>query len=366
MQVREATINDKEKWNSFVETEGGSFFHYFEWKSIYEVNNWDYIPLLIENKTTEIIGILPIVKVKGFLYSKLVSLPDGASGGFVFKRDITQVEKTHALKMLTKYIDQNYSKGCSTFLFNENLTLKNPLIGEATELFRNNGFTYRSDKNLNLPCTYRLKLTPSFENDIWEGLWGKYLRNHIRKSQKHGICIKEDTMLQHKDDFMNMLISTYERFGSTLMSKEEIALRLTTFKDKTKLWIAFLDDKPIASLLCYYDGSSLCYASKLGYYDSAREHFATVHLLSETIRDACENGYQFFEFGVTESPSLAQWKEQFKPTKIPMRRYKKKYSTMRTYFEILSSIKWALGHKKYMWNNRYRLLRKLIREGIYS
>jgi len=364
MPVREATLNDKEKWNDFVETEGGSIFHYFEWKNIYDVKNWHYIPLILENETSQIICILPLVKINGFLYSRFVSLPEGASGGFIFKKGLTKTKKSQAMNMILNYIEQKYSKGCSTFTLNENLTLMDVSKTEPTEILTNNGFNFQYNKDVRLPCTYLLKLTPSFEDDIWYGLWRKYLRNHIRKSQKKGVYVKEDTNLQYKDDFIRMLSTTYRRLNSPPLSKEEIILRFTTFKDKTKVWVAFLNDKPIASLLCYYM-SSICYASKMVYNDSAREYYATVLLFHEAIRDACTNGYQFFEFGVTPTASLAYWKEQFMPIKIPMRIYEKRYSIVRTFFEKPTSlIKWAWNNKRYIWNNRRRFMSEVIGERI--
>ena len=364
MPVREATVNDKEKWNAFVESQSGSIFHYFEWKNIYEIHNWQYIPLLIEDTSTEIIGILPLVKIHDLLYSRLISLPEGTSGGFVFKKGLSQEKKSQAITMFLQHINQNYSKRCSTFIMKENLSEQDTKNTSPTELFIKNGFRFRFDKDTELPCTYILKLTPSFEEGIWNGLWGKYLRNHIRKSQKNGVHVKQDPDVDHKDDIIKMFSSTYKRFGSLPPSAEEITLRLTTFKDKTKIWVAFLNDIPIASLICYYL-SSVCYASKMVYDDSARDHYATAFLFSEAIRDACENGYRFFEFGVTETASAVEWKEQFVPLKLPMRIYEKRYSVVRTFFEKTPQVlKWAWHNKSYVWQNRRRLIRKIIRKNM--
>jgi len=43
MHVRQAVLNDKEKWDSFVDMESRSFFHYFDWKGIYESGGRQYI-----------------------------------------------------------------------------------------------------------------------------------------------------------------------------------------------------------------------------------------------------------------------------------------------------------------------------------
>jgi hypothetical protein len=360
MPVREATGKDKEIWDAFVETQGGSIFHFLEWKNIYTIHKWQYFPLLFEDASTEIIGIFPLVKIHGLLYSRLISLPEGSSGGFVFRKGLTDTKKSEVIAMFFGYIDQNYSKRCSTFLVKENLLAQDIKKNAPTDVMVKNGFRFRLDRVTYLPCTYLLPLTRSFDDDIWNGLWGKYLRNHIRKSQKKGVHVWEVTKLECKNDIIDMFSSTYKRFDTLPLSDEEITLRLTMFRDKTKVWVAFLNDIPIASLICYYL-SSVCYASKMVYFDSARDYYATVLLFNTAIRDACENGYQFFEFGVTETASAVEWKEQFMPLKIPMRIYEKRYSTVRTFFERTPQVlTWAWHHKSYVWRNRRRLMQKII------
>jgi hypothetical protein len=362
MQIREATIQDTERWNAFVEAEGGSFFHYFEWKTIYEANKWHYFPLMVENNANEILGILPFVEIQGFLQTRLVSLPEGASGGFILKKNLQLTEKQQATQLLISYIDKYFSKGCSTFYLKENLSLQDIMKSKPTELLVKNGFSFRGYSESRLPCTYRLALSSSFENDIWHGLWGAYLRNHIRKSQRQGVVVREDTKLQYRDEIIDMMRSIYQKFDQPAPSKEEVLLRLTAFKGKTKVWVAFLDDVPIAALLCYYDASFICYASKLGYKNPARENYTTVLLFSEAIGDACENGYQYFDFGTTETVTLAKWKEQFKPMKMPMRMYEKNYSTIRTFFQKTPAVlKWSLKNKQYVWDHRKKILRKIIK-----
>ncbi len=362
MNIREATTQEKEPWDTFVEREGGSFFHYFDWKTIYEARHWRYIPLLVENETNDIIAILPLVKIRFFLFSKLVSLPDGASGGVVFKQSLTNREMQQAMQMLITYVDETYAQGCSTFCLKENLSVEDASRKQPTEMLLQNGFRFRFDADLLLPCTYRLPLTPLFDNDIWDGLWGKYLRNHIRKSQKQGVIIREDKEGQYRDDVIAMTLSIYKRFDETPPSKDEMTRRLTTFNGKTKVWVALQNDTPIAALVCYDYHSVLRYASKLGYQTSARENYTTVFLLSEAIRDACRQGYQFFEFGVTETTTLARWKEQFKPIKIPLRIYEKNYSALRNFFEKTPYlIKWMMNNHRYLWENRRRLFLRIIR-----
>ena len=83
MHIQIASENDKEKWNLFVDRECGSFFHYYEWKYIYEYKKRNrYIPLLIQDSTDSILGLFPVVEQPGPIYPSLSSLPEGDSDGF--------------------------------------------------------------------------------------------------------------------------------------------------------------------------------------------------------------------------------------------------------------------------------------------
>jgi len=354
MYIRVATLDDKEEWDSFVNSEGGSFFHYFDWKYIYEIRGYQYIPLLLENTASQIIGILPVVKKQqGSLYSSLISLPEGASGGFVLKKDLTNIEKSQALTMLLRYVDTNYSKSCSTFTLKENLSLMHESKTELTEVLIDNGFRLRYDSDAQLPCTYILVLKQPFEENIWHDLWGKNTRRSIRHSNKRGVYVKEDKDLKYIDDFVNMMTSTFNRKGSIPLPREEVVKRLTIF-NKTKLFVAFLNKKAIGASLCYYTPST-CYGSKVPSYNIARGNDVTMLIACEVIRDACKDGYQYFEFGTTFTSSLAAWKEHFKGTKVPMMIYEKKYSNLRTIIEKMFSL------VTYVWNNKRKLFGKLIR-----
>ena len=88
MHIREATDKDKEAWNSFIDKQNGNFYHYFDWKYVYEISNCQYIPLIIENSASEIIGIFPLTKIGHAFYSKLVSLPKGTASSFLFKNNL--------------------------------------------------------------------------------------------------------------------------------------------------------------------------------------------------------------------------------------------------------------------------------------
>ena len=358
MQIHEANLKDKKRWNSFIKTHNGSIFHYFEWKDIYELKNWKYIPLLIENDKSHIFGVLPIVKIGYLGYSKLISLPEGASGGFVLKKGITKDEQSQVVEMFLNYIGENYSKDCSTFSLRQNLENTDKSASVETEILDKNGFTPIFNEYTKLPCTHILNLKKDFESNIWYGLWKKDIRNHIRKANKNGVSVIEDKTLQYKDDYYKMLSETYKRLGSEPLSLEEFNKRLILFNKNSKVFVAFFKNKPIGFMLCNY-ANSTCYASKMGYYDLARRNHVNNLLMYQTIKYACENDYKFFEFGLTFAPSSEAWKNQFMGIKEPLRIYEKRYSIIRYIPEmVIPRVMWMSKNKKYLFKNWYKILNK--------
>lgn len=332
MHVREATVNDKEKWNSFVNSEEGSFFHYFDWKYIYEASDLRYIPLILENTASDIVGILPIVRNNNVFYSTLSSLIEGASGGYLFKKDLTDKEKLPMYNLLLDFVNKNYSSDCSTLTLKENLSLRNELSAKPTAFLIEKGFQFKYNYTKQLPCTFILELRQPFEEKIWNGLWTKNLKKLIRKEKRTGVIIKEDKNLDYIDDFTDMLSVTFKRHGSRPLTKDKVMKRVNIFKNNLKMFIALLEERPVAALLCYYTPST-CYLSKMPYRVGVCGPHTTKLLYYEAINDACDNGYKFVEFGTTWTQSLAHWKELFKGTRIPMKIYEKRYSSTRTIIE---------------------------------
>jgi lipid II:glycine glycyltransferase (peptidoglycan interpeptide bridge formation enzyme) len=136
---------------------------------------------------------------------------------------------------------------------------------------------------------------------------------------------------------------------------------VTIFANKTKLFIALLDKKPLAAILCYYQ-PTICYLSKLPSYEKAREYDTNTLLAAEAIRNACENGYKYCDLGATELPTQTRWKEQYKGIKIPLKIYEKKYSKIRSVIEKFSpEITWFWTNKRYILKNPQVLISSVVK-----
>ena len=356
MRIREATPEDKATWDAFVDTEGGNFFHYFDWKHVYDTRGDQFIPLLAETSTSRWLGILPIVREDRLLYSVLhADIKSGIkSGGLLLKRNLSDAERYETISAFSQYVDTHYSRGCSRFTLRECLPPADALSEEPTAALLDNGFRFRYDELAHLPCTFTLELEQPFEENIWQGLWSRNLRKKLNKARRKGVVVIQDTEWNYATDFIDMVIENYERHGTTVMTREEITVTLNTFRDKARLFVALRDNQPIVASVCYYHVST-CFLAEIGSYSKDTEDANLLCYLA-AIEDACSTGYKFADLGFTATSGLAYFKEQFKATRIPFRTYEKRYSVPRAIMELGPLVlKNAWQDKAYIWNKRRKL-----------
>ncbi len=350
MEIREARDEDEPAWNAFIKAEGGNFLHDFNWKRFLEARSGQFIPLLVETAPGKLVSILPIAKEKKIFYSVLNSY----GGGLLLKKDLTDAEKREITTKLIRYVDANYSSGCSRIELNENLPPDSQLSEEPTPVLIENGFRFRYDKETRLPCQFIIKLKQPFEEHIWKGLWSSKLRNELNKVKRNGVVIIQDHELKYIEEYIDMSHENYKRHETVPPKREEIKIELDTFRDRAKLFVALLDDKPIVTLLCYYYGST-CRLAKIGSYTKETDDVDKL-CYATAIEDACNMGYKYADLTVATTPGLASFKERFKGTRIPSRIYDKRYSFPRYVIEMIPVAFKRIRHDRaYFWKNRQKL-----------
>jgi hypothetical protein len=325
MDVRIASESDKEKWNQFVDREDGSFFQYFDWKYIYEFNTSKhrFIPLIIENNSSEIVGIFPIEEDLQSLYGSLASLPLGASDGFLIKKDLIESEKKIVIQSFLDYIDANYSGSHSLLILREHLPLSGQSLHPSPILIQH-GFTWFNNASTKLPCTHVLPLEKPFHEKIWSDLFSTKLKQRIRHVKKSNVKVIIDDDLKYKDDFIEMQIHIAKKFA--MVEKKEVHEQIfSIFQKKLKLFIVLLDSKPIAGVLCYYT-PTMAYQAMAPYQPIADDYLTNTLPICASIRYACDKGYQNYEMGITSTETLAYYKEKFGVRRIPMMIYQKEFS----------------------------------------
>jgi hypothetical protein len=360
MRVREATIEDRARWDSFVDTEGGSFFHYFDWKCVHETRGNQFIPLMIETSPSQLVGILPMVKTDRPLYSTLdtVSVAGGAEG-LVLGRELSDNERYEATSALLKYVDVHYSQRCSAFRLTEAFAPFGNLGEDPTAALIHNGFRFRYDRTTHLPCNVVLELKQPFEDCVWKG-WSRQLRQDVNRAARSGVVVIQDREFSYAEIFADMLQENHRRHKGKPPTRGEIKMRLNLFRDKTKLFVALLHGQPVVALLCYYTPST-CYLSKVGSYEKDTDD-ANKLCYKAAIEDACNAGYGYADLGMSSTSNLAFFKQRFGGTRVPLHIYEKRYSIPRTLMEktpVLISSAWH--DKSYIWNNRRKLWDRIAR-----
>ncbi len=346
MKIRQATIEDRVAWDAFVDSQGGNFRDYFDWKFVDEADGNSQIKLIVEQEPQGIIGIFQMVKKQRKPYSSLHSR--NSTGIPLMKKDLSQKDKYLATKMCIQYLDDNFSKGCASSRIIEIFVSE---IDNPSQAILDCGYRLRYDSVTKLPCNFVLELKPPFEKNIWMGLWSQKFRQALRKVEKNGVTVAVDQELAYTHLFVDMLYSNYRRHFNTPPTKEALFTELKLFKDKTKFFIAIKNNTPVYILCCHYTPST-CYLWQAGSFSKDVEDI-NKYTLKAAIEDACNSGYQFVDFGRTEDPGLASLKERYRGVRLPTRTYEKRYSTIGIIFELTPLFISNVLHKRnYLWKNR--------------
>lgn len=325
MEVRIASETDKKIWDQFVDREGASFHHYFDWKYYYEDNPLKnrFVPLIIENNASDILGIFPIEENLRLPFGSLISLPLGTSNGFVIKGNLIEQEKKLVIQTFLDFIDSSYSDSHALITIREPVSFSNgPLI--PTQILIDNGYNWLDNTTTKLPCTYYLKLEKPFKEKIWNGLLSKKFRKRIRHARKSGAVVIIDDEFRYLDEFIEMQIQIGKKFGH-VPKKKDIKPLFDIFKKKIKLFICLLDSKPISAALCY-STPTMMHLAMAPYNTISQDYLTNTLPICSSIRYACEYGYSCYDMGLTTTPQLAFHKEKFGATRIPLRIYTKKFS----------------------------------------
>ncbi|MBM4443805.1 MAG: GNAT family N-acetyltransferase [Chloroflexi bacterium] len=327
MRVREATAEDRTAWDSFVDAEGGSFSLYFDWKYVHEVEESQFIPLLVETAPSQLAGVLPIVKENHLLYSTLDSGRGGGAQGLLLKKGLSDGERGEAISALLEYVRTHCARRCSSFTLAEAPGSLDELSEEPTAALINGGFRFRYNRATHLPCNFVLPLGQPFEETVWKK-WPRRHRQHITNAAKGGVVVFQDGELKYAEDFVLMANETIKRHGLRPLTRDELMARLEVFRERSKLFVALLDGRPVVTLLCHYTPST-CYMARVGTHDKDT-NYANRVCYRAVIEDACNAGFRFADFGYTDTASLAFFKERFRGTRVPVRVYDKRYSLLRT------------------------------------
>ena len=315
--IREASCEDKELWNRFVDENNGSFFQYYEWKKIHELQGYKTFFMLVENSNKDILGIFPFVKIPMFLNVSIHSMPLGGAYGCPLSRS------SEVIAALMKRMDEICISERAVYAH----ILVNP-YKDNTELIkccRSIGYKprYAVDKSPNI-----FILDATNYDVVWKS-FDRMVRKAMRKAKREGVSIvKNDWNLL--DAYYSILIENRKRIKAKIIEERIFHEILNLFRGHIELYMAIYKERPIAGMYCF-DFQNIRYLFDNVSIPECMKYRPNNLLYGEVIKDACEMSHiDKIDLGSTApNSSYFRWKKQYGGTPIPLQYYEKTYNPVK-------------------------------------
>jgi len=270
MEICELKKDDEKAWNEYVfKHPESTFYHQIGWKHVVEKSYGHKPYYLLARENREIKGVLPLFFMKSLIFgNKLVSLPFASYGGVI--ADNKTIAK--ALIEESKRIAEKY---------NVNYLELRQFDDKETELFSYDGY-YTSILNL--------------EKDpmiIWDKC-RKSMRRYVKKAMENNLQMIQDS--NNIKEFYNLYSRSMHSLGTPPHSYTFFENLLIEFPEHTKIVTVNQINNPIAAIFLLKFKETIIY----GWGASLEEylHLSPNYLLFwETIKNSCETGFRFFDFG---------------------------------------------------------------------
>ena len=276
--------------NYLSKKENSSIYHTLGWKRIIE-KTYRYEPFyLIATNNDNICGILPLFAVRGFSfrYNKLVSIP--------YSHYVEPLyDDSHILDtLLSKAIE--LSKKMNVGYIEIKAPIDNVMYVESSNYYLSN-----------------LSLSDDLER-IFKKIKPSTRRN-IKKAEKEGLIVHSSNKREDYKIFYNLMVETRKRQGVPVYPLLFFYNLFQFLKLSQKcLYLTYKDNLPIAGILMLYHGNTAIYGYGASVNDKENLRLRPNELLFWTaIKDAHENGFNCFDFGIThkKNSGLLRFKSQW-------------------------------------------------------
>lgn len=269
MEICELKYNDEKKWDEYVlKHPESTFYHQISWKNIVQ-NSYGHIPYyLLAKEGDKIKGVFPLFLMKNLIFgTKLVSVPFAPYGGAISDNSAIEDLLIGYGRKITDEISANYME------------------------LRNN-----VSKNLGLPCSDKyLTMILKLDKDpqlVWQRDFNNKIRNAAKKSLKSELEVSDSNV----EDFYELYSKNMRDLGSPSHSKEFFNNVILESGKLAEIISVSHRGKPVsAAILLYFKDTVISgWAASDRIYNKLNPN----NLLYWTaIKQACENGYQYFDFG---------------------------------------------------------------------
>ncbi len=268
MEIQEIKKSDEKKWDEYVLNHPNStFYHQLKWEKVVNRCYGHKSYYLLATEDEYIRGLLPLFFMKSMFFgNKMVSLPFAPYGGVI--ADSSEVEK---------------------LLIQSAIKITQDVGGDYLEIRDN----LERDSELVMNTRYKtmiLKLNKDPEL-VWRSFSNK-VRNAIKKSLNFKLHIGKGNV----EEFYNLYSKNMRDLGTPTHSKKFFHAIISEFNDQVDILVVKKDNKPVSSaiIMNFKETSISGWAASDRSYNSLNSNNL---LYWSAIKSACENGYEFFDFG---------------------------------------------------------------------
>jgi len=275
----------QDAWDEYVASQSrANLYQQFGWKRVIEASYGRkafYLAAVRKPEQhvgdEEIIGVLPLICLKHFLFGKsLISMPYFDMGGVLSNDEQT-----------------------ATLLINKAIELGRRLKVDAVEIRQNEPI-----QNIDIQYDLAFKTQtnkarmlldlPETSDELMKSFKSK-LRSQIRRPVKAGLTSRIGG-LELLDDFYRVFSINMRDLGSPVHAKKFIENVLKEFAETGRIVIIYSDDAPVAAsvVVGFRDILENPWASSLKNYSRLSPNMLLYWTMLEY---ACDNGYNGFDFG---------------------------------------------------------------------
>ncbi|HOL94132.1 MAG TPA: GNAT family N-acetyltransferase [bacterium] len=269
-------------WSLLSRMERYSFFHTPRWAELLANTLPDWRPCHLWFRFSDgTEAVLPLFAIhKQFGTSKLESLPWGTYGGLVSPDSLSW---DHYRQAATEWLSL-FRPVCHFLLSPADYARFRPSILADP--------TVKTQER----CTHILPLNRPFE-EIWSRRFQPRNRTNIRRAQAQGVRAEwsnsREAVLAMKQLYQR---ATHRWEGVETIPEQFFDTLVDLPGEEVRIWLAWKDDALLAGNLVFSGKGEAQY-----FAGASDERFTQFHgskwLMSEIIRDACERGFSYFNFG---------------------------------------------------------------------
>lgn len=263
---------------------------------------------LVALEAGEIVGLLPLMRVRKLGLDQFLSLPLGTHGGPLLRPEAEASVVTALCEAFRRLVT-----GRRTYRFE--MQLFDPPRPFRTAIMPALGDCFCEDS------THVIPLTDDFEK-IWTSRYSRKTRNCVRQAQRAGVTVARESGRE--------AVATLHRLHAQLSRAwpgvrpcpvRTLEALCETLGEGARIFVARRDGRPLSATLFLEHPSREVHAWMNGTCPEARKVRATHLLYHEALRDACARRSHVWHFGGSAgNRNIEFFKESFGAVRVPVLR----------------------------------------------